>query len=78
MAHLTTTRRRNHIFLLNRRQEENGSRFWLGRHSPPGRPGRDPQGGRGHMEKSHLHTLVDDLGLPMANAQSRSVVPCRG
>src|SRR5271165_4508477 len=54
------------------------SRFRFGRASPPRRPRTDPQGGRGQMEDYHLHSLVDDLGVSLADAQSGPVVPCRG
>ena len=30
------------------------------------------------MEDYHLHSLADDLGVSLADAQSGPVVPCRG
>ena len=45
---------------------------------PPPQTSHYPHGGRGHMEDYHLQSLVDDLGVSLADVQSEPVVPCRG
>src|SRR3954447_4233339 len=54
------------------------SRFRFGRNSFHPRTGTDSHGGRGHLEEHRLHSLVDDLGVSLADAQSRPIVPRRG
>src|SRR5437867_3262343 len=44
------------------------SRFRFGRDSLLRRAGGDPHRGRRHLEEHHLHALVDDLGLSLADA----------
>ena len=77
MAHSTTARLRHQIFRLNQGEQADLD-FGLGEVLPPEDLALILTEEGATWKSYHLHSLVDDLGVSLADAQSGPVVPCRG